>query len=880
MTYFLNQDADLSQAKPRGRDAQPSGLWEGLGASFDKAALENDANFRLSREKQDTSRTLAAQAWDRLGDDRVRAGLKDKNIYIAGKNSEEAIASNMRAIPSILEMAREDASVNPQNWSDLDVSEDGIDASINARLQAEHQDAEAVLNMMPAWRGAADLLGGLTGMTMDIKNLPFILGGGGGSILRVMGREALLNTAAEGAFIPAQFEMAERLGIEDPDVVTQLAMAAGAGAILGGGIEAGSRAFAYWRGRNALPATADPVFDAGAMDAAEDAIVAGQNPFEAAQRVQADAPTRAPDQQPDPPIEAGMVRMYHGGIKHGDLTADYTSQPTWFSSSREYAEQYASKSNGSVWYVDVPEDSDFLEGPRINNWQTSASKALAAEDFGGLKPIGYSTRKREPLILRDPVDADMGNPITEPQAVETTPQTLDEILTSEILDPRKEEMRIIDDGADEAIAELMANDSGASKPLVSWLRNNHRVSKKDMREADKAGRQLPSGGANMQVNPSGPAGRELKSMGVTPKTAPGLFSKNGRNDFDNLVAEEMEDTFPGITAAAGMSDDGIYLSRQGFLDLIVRDANGDSSWLANRAEVARIEADRDAAFRQLEDGSTSPADDFTSGMVANDGFFVDLDGYAFTHADGGASQIKADFDAYVRRAWSDFPLTPDERLEILNELQTNGGDAKYLVERVLERDKDYANLDAKDADDYGQYDHDEYLRYLDQSEAGRILDGSESGIGRPDEDTQPARSGAEGGYGDRGPYQTETTGAGTQTLIDGVAPITQRDRLEARQNAPLGGGRQAQPDSAIGGLFDPDDKVRNDLFSEPTAPQARAAQDAMRADVEDQIELDGDFSVDLDDGFGSRPASSVLAEFDADDEFQAILDACGKGRTT
>jgi len=783
MTYFLRDEGDMSQVKPRGRDVQPSGVWEGLGAGFNKSALENDANFRLARERQTVSRSLAEKAWDRLGDDAVRTGLKARNVYVTDGKGADALASNMRAIPGVLEMAREAAAAEPDKWADLDVSDGAIDSTINAKLQAEHADAEAILNMMPAWRGAADLVGGMAGITADIKNLPFILGGGGGSILRVMGREAALNMGAEAAFLPAQYEMAERLGIEDPDVVSQLAMAAGAGAILGGAVEAGSRAFIYMRGRNRLPPTADPVFDAGAIDAAEDAIVAGANPFEAASRVQADAPPKL-----DPLVQRDPI-------------------------------------------------------------------------------------KREPLIP-DRAGA--------PQPVETAPNAAPEPLADPLdvlLNPRMDEVRQIEDASTAAISDAMAYDSGAAKPLISWLTRGHRVTKAQIRAAEKSGQPLPGGGESMQVNPSGKAAQDLRAMGVTSKSAPGLFSKEGRGDFDNLVATEMEDKFPGITAAAGVSEDGMYLDRQGFLDVIARDAGGDTSWLASRAEVTRIIDEREAALRALETPTTRPADDYLAGRPADDGFFVDLDAYAFDDLTGGFDRIRDDFDAYFRKEWADDLLTPDERMEIITELQKNGGEAKHLVERVLERDLDYLDLPANKADDYGQYDPEEYLRYLDQSEAGRLPDEGGGGIGRPDEEPQPARGGPEGEGYDPGPQRSEVTSAGEQTLIDGVAPITQRDRLEARQQAPLGGGRQSAPDSNIGGLFDPDDKVRNDLFSEPSGPQARTAQDAMRADVEDQI-AKSDFDVDMDDGLGSRSASSILDEFDMDDEFQAVLDACGKGKTT
>lgn len=71
------------------------------------------------------------------------------------------------------------------------------------------------------------------------------------------------------------------------------------------------------------------------------------------------------------------------------------------------------------------------------------------------------------------------------------------------------------------------------------------------------------------VDPSSPAARELRAMGVTSRTAPGLFRRGGLKDLDNLVASEFDRT-PGI-----MSDDtGNYLSRQSVLDSIVNENSG------------------------------------------------------------------------------------------------------------------------------------------------------------------------------------------------------------------------------------------------------------------------------------------------------------------
>lgn len=59
-------------------------------------------------------------------------------------------------------------------------------------------------------------------------------------------------------------------------------------------------------------------------------------------------------------------------------------------------------------------------------------------------------------------------------------------------------------------------------------------------------------------------------------------------------------------------------------------------------------------------------------------------------------------------------------------------------------------------------------------------------------------------------FQTETTFEGEQTLVPGVRPITQRERIEALMNAPLTARREQQPLNI--GLFDEAARAQFDLL--------------------------------------------------------------------
>lgn len=73
---------------------------------------------------------------------------------------------------------------------------------------------------------------------------------------------------------------------------------------------------------------------------------------------------------------------------------------------------------------------------------------------------------------------------------------------------------------------------------------------------------------------------------------------------------------------------------------------------------------------------------------------------------------------------------------------------------------------------------------------------------------------------------TEQTDQGEQTLIDGVAPITTRDRIEAQQDKPLTGGDAALP---AGGLFDEDARNQGDLLDAAREGDAPDADETTRA---------------------------------------------------
>ena len=61
-----------------------------------------------------------------------------------------------------------------------------------------------------------------------------------------------------------------------------------------------------------------------------------------------------------------------------------------------------------------------------------------------------------------------------------------------------------------------------------------------------------------------------------------------------------------------------------------------------------------------------------------------------------------------------------------------------------------------------------------------------------------------------GPFQVEATAIGPQSLVTGVAPITPRDRLAWRANAPMCPKKPQRP--ADHGLFDANARNQIEMF--------------------------------------------------------------------
>lgn len=714
MTYFLD-DAPIP-FKPRGNDLAPSTWTEGLAASTSQMMRDTNASWQREREVRNERFTTAEPIARRVGIEALneryeRDGPGFDHLRPAPKTVDEffSMLPMDEASEIALTLGRELAEADPKAWADLDLSDDGIEERVTKRRIAEDAEEAAILDMMPNGRASAEFLGGMAGMLADVRQIPFLVaGGGGGSILKIMGREAVLN--CEGSVTPsaAMFRTAKELGKDEPDVVRALSMAAAGGAIIGGAVGALGRAVSYYQGRSQTPRIPgmSRAMSKAVVSAAEDAIARGEDPVKAIAEAMGALPVERP-----PLIEPPQV-----------------AQPT--------AEARVAQREADIADAESAFDTDFPE----------------------MKP---------------------------------------------------------------------------KYPLAEMIKRMGGIAAKRLNRA--TGDMEPSFAA-----------QELANMGVTQRTHPFMFRKNGHTDFDNIVASE----HPGLRETVRFDPETGYFDRDDLIGALGRElSTGNKHPLSGEIEARRREIDElhSSDYRSAEE-------DALDGNRAEDGFFVDHKTYGFR--DDDYLDMSRRFDEWAERRGFTALLSADERGEILTHLDTRGGDAEYLVESVLNRKRKFV-----DGPEAGKADETEALGREGADEGRPVPRQEAGGRGGPD--------------GSATAYRAEETAAGQQSIIPGVEPITQRQRLEAAQNTPKRGMDRPMDT----GLFDMGARQQMDMFSDPMSREARAVQGNIAADIRDQIEADGDFLVDIGDGKGERPASSVLDDLDAGDKASARMDLCGKFST-
>lgn len=742
MTFFLKKPPTEALPARGAGQALPS-YWDGLGAHFTSRAIDTSSNFRVSRTRADAERTLIEQALPAFGGDAALAAHFGAD---PAKGLGFDVTEDPRLRQRVLEALRRDAEARPEAYEGIDLSEEGVETATNAVLDRERQDAQDMAALAePGW--TAPFIGGTLADVADVRTAPLLalgfVGAAPRTFLSIAGREAALNVAAEAATLPSQFDMAERLQIEDPAVLATLRDAALVGAAFGAGGEAIVRGISYFRGtRGRAESRIHPADEQAGVDVAETAFLNGGNPAEEARAVvrEALAETRAEAVEARPPL---IVREEPAPVE-------------------------------------------------------SETAPVIGEDA--------------PQSSNDPFDPD-------PEAVSARNGALDQLYAD--------------------FPQLRGK-----RNLTRWM----------------TGR---GGIAWFNTAPDGTrtktwAAQELENRGVTQKQALSMVRKDGHQDLDNLDPDDED-----MAALFGRDDTGNYLNREAIVNALAREITSGKSEPTTASMRARLD-EVESLARAANSPRRTPTQDFTEKVQAPGGLFVRLDDYGFDD-DAGFKRIGEDLDAYVASRYPGLKLQPRERAELHGTLASEGGEADYLIERVLEREFEFGTAPKEEIyDDIPGFDD---IPASPLAGAPRQDGEGAGGAGAPAGAVRGAAEG-EGGLA----LQSERTAAGDQTLVPGVAPVSLRERLEAKQNAPLARAVRAADE----GLFDLGARAQVDWLDDPSGPKAKPIRDQRTADLRRQAEAN-DEDVLLADG-STVKLSAALDNFDDGEDLLAALDACGIGR--
>lgn len=235
---------------------------EVIAGGFEAEAIETDRWFLSDREY----RRLLDPAFDRAA---VAHGLAAESELgteapgFAGRRGgyemlRDPLAGDGDA--AVLAWILEGREKRPDLFAGIPVTREEILAAANAKIGAEYADAQETLGRAPdtfLGRTVPEFLGRMGAAATDEINLPLsALAGGvevGANLGRLVLTEAGVSVIGEALTIPKQFDMADRLDIEDPNVALQLTFAATVGAALPLGLAGAGKALSY--GGRAVAAT-------------------------------------------------------------------------------------------------------------------------------------------------------------------------------------------------------------------------------------------------------------------------------------------------------------------------------------------------------------------------------------------------------------------------------------------------------------------------------------------------------------------------------------------------------------------------------------------------------------------------------------------------
>lgn len=354
-----------------------------------------------------------------------------------------------------------------------------------------------------------------------------------------------------------------------------------------------------------------------------------------------------------------------------------------------------------------------------------------------------------------------------------------------------------------------------------------------------------------------PIASELQGMGITQKQLLSFTRRDGMPELDNIVASDFAD---GGTPRLRTDDTGTYLDRDALLEAIAQEVGGTPAYRTIEAEdaaqrIADLEDSFAAIRREMDevaDAEGLPDMEFNGPFIA-----APVEG---EDALARSQEIERAVDDFADQM--DTPPSSEVRYDAMEYLAATGGNVEDAITR--------ARMDAIERD----FDAGSQAPTPRGSEA-LPASAADAGAGRA-ERAAAADVGADQGIARVDGPGSERTAAGEQFVTPGVEPVSQRQRLEAQQNAPMRGGDAVAND----GLFDLNARLQRDMFDDLTSPEATARLDADEAELREAVERgDFDISDDARAAIEGQPvdANWLLREIEADRAHLNAIETCRWG---
>jgi len=251
-----------------------------------------------------------------------------------------------------------------------------------------------------------------------------------------------------------------------------------------------------------------------------------------------------------------------------------------------------------------------------------------------------------------------------------------------------------------------------------------------------------------------------------------------------------------------------YVRQDALIDALAEEVTGGQKVMTTEARILQDQLDQSSPTLDLPEPTQA-----AEPQLLRDGFSVDPTSYRQRFGGDADAQIREDVHNYLaQRGYLDY-LSRDQYDGLMRAMRDEGGSPEDYLDRITEEwlaGKD-AYFKAKEAED-GQGTVS--VEGNDGPAQGSVGRAGRAAAEPRRADGAPARSAADDGLAPTAVF--EATDAGEQALIPGVEPVTQRQRLEAAQGAPMRGGNA--PTDA--GLFDVSGRSQADIFDDINSPEA------------------------------------------------------------